>query len=724
MYADRGIALLAHEDQWARCAHDRTVLLAGGGIGLDWQPIAVPSPWDDECGSCAPIKKGKPAYAAGLAYDRWCRAWRTRPLDGSLEVTTSSDAPEADCPGGLRHPTGVAVDALDRLYVAESAGHAVMVADLWSGRVLHRVPVSGRPIDVVSPAAATGPEAGIGSDSGAGAYVLTRSPHRVLRIDGAGACTRNEKLRPPCGHPQLRPDRIALLSDRPVVLWSGDGTAVIADLSGVELLEEPGATDIEGTTAGRLVVALGPGDVIRRFSEEGGALIEDQPLAAEDYDGGAVTVDPTGRVVYTTPGGHRTTQGPKTRHVRQGSVTTYRLDSGTYRTRWGRIFVDACLPTGTGLTIRALTTDEDEVYDPRPPTPPARGTRAVRDPDQTPPLPPADAFAHSDVQPVVRRGDTVALAAADPIVTGPEWTTYETGVAAPPGRYLWLQLELTGTERTSPRVRALRIEHPGHALLNALPRMFSSVDEQADFLHGYLTPAEGMLHDLDTAAAERRMLVDPRRTPDEFLPWLASFAGIALDLRWPEEARRALLAEVYPLYARRGTQAALERMLRLYLGRDARIVERWRLRGLGGGILGFEPDGGLDSPTVAGTTRRAGMLGHFTIGGALPGADSYEKLAHRFTVLIPGCLTDEQREVVGDLVRAQKPSHTLGDVCELGSGMPVGRLRLGLTAYVAPPRGRATGIIGRARLGGGTVVGTPAVASRVGETRLGGVRVG
>ncbi|MCW2831540.1 MAG: hypothetical protein JWP31_2232, partial [Aeromicrobium sp.] len=24
MNADRGIALLAHEDQWARCAHDRT----------------------------------------------------------------------------------------------------------------------------------------------------------------------------------------------------------------------------------------------------------------------------------------------------------------------------------------------------------------------------------------------------------------------------------------------------------------------------------------------------------------------------------------------------------------------------------------------------------------------------------------------------------------------------------------------------------------------------
>ncbi|GAA1996299.1 phage tail protein I [Microbacterium pumilum] len=718
MYGDRGIALIAHEDQWARCAHQHTVLLPGGGIGLDWTPVPSPrqSRWDAESEQCGPSeKKADPPCASGIAHDRWCRTWHTRPLDGMVEATTRKDAPIANCPGALRHPSGVAIDTLDRLYVAESAGHAVMIADLWSGRVIRRVPMRGRPVDLVEH----------GVDGKPGVLVLTRSPNRIVAVDGrAERCATIRPLRRPCAHPSMKPTRITLLSGRVVVLWRGDGTAIVADDAGKELLEDPAASDIEGTPEGLLVVALAPGDPFRRFSEREDSLIEDEPLAAADYDGGAVTVDPNGRVVYTTSAAPRTTQGPKTRHAREGVVTTYRLDSGVYRTRWGRVFVDACLPTGTGLTIRVLTTDEDEVVDPLPPSTPARGIPRVRSPEETPPLPSSSAMKDTNPLPVVPRGAVGALAAVDPIVTGTEWATYETGVAAPPGRYLWLQLVLTGTERTSPRVRAVRVERPGHALLSTLPRLFSSVDEQADFLHRYLMAAEGMLHDLDTAAAERRILVDPFTTPDEFLPWLASFAGIVLDDRWSEDARRELLAEVYQLFARRGTIGMLERMLRLYLGRDARIVERWRLRGLGGGILGFDPTDRLYSPTVAGTTVKAGMLGHFTIGGEHPDTSSYKRLAHRFTVLVPGCLSTEQRDVVDDLIRVHKPSHTLGDVCELGDGMPVGRLRLGLTAFVAPPPGRSVSVMGRARLGQGSTVGAPTLGSRVSGTRLGGVRVG
>jgi phage tail-like protein len=713
MYADRSVALLADTDQWARCSHEGTVLLRGGGVGLDWTD-APPSGryWDDELQQCVPPPEAVPADCpGGIASDRWCRTWRTRPGLGTLDIYPRKQAPRAGVPSGLRHPTGIAIDADDRLYVVESTGRAVLVADLVSERVLRRVPISGRPVDVVA----------WGAD---GVLVLAVSPKRVVHLRGRrGPCPGPGVLRRPCGHAGMTPARLTVLSGRVVVLWQGRDTAVVADLEGNELLECPGATDLEGTADGLLVVALQPGEPIRRYGELDGALVEDEPLAAADYDGGAVGVDPTGRVIYTTASGRRSTQGPQARHVRLGVVTTYRLDSGTYRTRWGRLFLDACLPTGTGLVVRALTSDEDEVDDPLSPRLPGRGSVVVPYPDRTPPLPPAAAIAAATSVHVVRRGDGPVLGAVDPFVTGAEWTTYETGITAPPGRYLWLQLELSGTERTSPKLRALRVERPGHALLAALPRMYSTVDEQADFLQGFLAPAEGMLHDFDTAAAERRVLVSPLSAPADFLPWLASLAGIVLDLRWTEEARRALLAEVYPLYARRGTIAALERLLRLYLGRDTHIVERWRLRGLGGGFLGLDPVG-LDAPTVGGTTRRSGMLGHFTIGGALPSSDSYTRLAHRFTVLVPGCLTAEQREVVGDIVRAHKPSHTLADVCELGDGLPVGRLRLGLTAYVGPRAGRGTGVLGRARLGAGGVVGTPVVASRVGHGRLGAVRVG
>jgi phage tail-like protein len=249
------------------------------------------------------------------------------------------------------------------------------------------------------------------------------------------------------------------------------------------------------------------------------------------------------------------------------------------------------------------------------------------------------------------------------------------------------------------------------------------VDEETDFVHGFLTPAEGLLHDLDTAAAGRSVLVDPRTTPDAMLPWVASLAGLVLDQRWPERARRELVAEVFALYARRGTVGALERTLSLYLRRPARVVERWRLRGLGGAVLGLGPDG-LDAPTVGGNTRATGMLGHFTVGGETPSSSSYRRFAHRFTVLVPGRLDDTQRVVVRDLVGRHKPAHTLGDVCELGDGLPVGRLRLGLTAYVGPRATRPTAVLGQARLGRGGTLGVPACGARVGESRVGRVRVG
>lgn len=673
MYGERGLTQLVHPDQWARCTHDHTVPLPDGGVGLEWDEPPPPPRWDGE--RCVPRPEPEaPGCPAGLAHDRWCRTWRSRPLEGSVEAGRRRAAPEASrCPGGLRHPTGVAVDDADRLYVAESGGRAVLVADLWSGRVLRRVPVPGRPLDVVS--------------CGDRVLVLTDRPAAVLVVEGRTGPCPGPALRLPCGHEGFVPARITLLSGRPVVLWLAGTDSLVADLDGEVLLETTGATDLEGTADGLLVVARRPGDSFLRFHQRqddpDGRLVADEPVRATGYDGGAVTVDPSGRIVHTTATGTRSTEGSTARHARRGTVTTYRLDSGSYRTRWGRVFLEACLPTGTALHVRATTSDEDDLDDPAP------------------------GLATAGWLPAVGRGEE----------------SWESGVDAPAGRYLWLQVELTGTERTSPRLRAVRVERPGHRLLAALPRSWSSIDEEADFVHGFLTPAEGLLHDLDTAAAERDRLVDPRTTPSELLPWVASFAGLVLDRRWPEQSRRDLVAQGYTLYARRGTIGALETMLHLYLRRRPQVVERWRLRGLGGVVLGLAPDG-LAAPTVGGNSRATGMLGHFTLGGGTPSTTSYTGFAHRFTVLVPGCLTEEQRTVVGDIVRRHKPAHTLADVCELGDGLPVGHMRLGMTAYVGPRRGRSAPVLGTTRVGVGDRLGVAVCGATVGGSRVGEVRLG
>jgi phage tail-like protein len=226
--------------------------------------------------------------------------------------------------------------------------------------------------------------------------------------------------------------------------------------------------------------------------------------------------------------------------------------------------MDACRPLGTG--VRFVTTDDDAVLDPTPPSPPARGSRSVPDPQATPPLAPIHLLAAAPDEVPLYRRPTGSERPWLPYQDGYDLQTYECPVSAPPGRYLWVELALHGTGRSSPRVRALRVERPGHALLGALPRSWSRVEEDASFLFRLLAPAEGMLHDLDEWAAARAVMVNPQGAPSAALDWLAGLAGLVLDQRWPQEAQRTLIAEAYSLFRGRGTRQALIRTLAIYLG--------------------------------------------------------------------------------------------------------------------------------------------------------------
>lgn len=67
--------------------------------------------------------------------------------------------------------------------------------------------------------------------------------------------------------------------------------------------------------------------------------------------------------------------------------------------------------------------------------------------------------------------------------------------------------------------------------------------------------------------------LDPKMTPPEFLPWLASWVHLVLDERWPEAKRRRLLHSAVALYRKRGTRQGLEEYLEIYTGAKPQIVE-------------------------------------------------------------------------------------------------------------------------------------------------------
>ncbi len=66
---------------------------------------------------------------------------------------------------------------------------------------------------------------------------------------------------------------------------------------------------------------------------------------------------------------------------------------------------------------------------------------------------------------------------------------------------------------------------------------------------------------------------DPKMTPRELVPWLASWSDLALDERWTEAQQRKLLGSAARLYRMRGTKRGLVEYLEIYTGRRAVITE-------------------------------------------------------------------------------------------------------------------------------------------------------
>ena len=170
------------------------------------------------------------------------------------------------------------------------------------------------------------------------------------------------------------------------------------------------------------------------------------------------------------------------------------------------------------------------------------------------------------------------------------------------------------------------------AYLRHLPMLYRSDDLLSRFLmlfESFWSPLEQQIDNL-------WLYFDPRFTPADFLPWLASWLDLVLDEHWPEEKRRRLLRAAASLYRKRGTRRGLQEYLEIYTDVRPRIIEH-RARNF---RLGPEA-----------------LLGP----GIALGADSQP---HTFTVIMelppePDPARErEQRRTIEAIIQAEKPAHT------------------------------------------------------------------
>lgn len=105
--------------------------------------------------------------------------------------------------------------------------------------------------------------------------------------------------------------------------------------------------------------------------------------------------------------------------------------------------------------------------------------------------------------------------------------------------------------------------------LDYLPGLY----QESDFLGRFLLIFEHILSPVDRTIGNVSHFFDPDVTPSELLPWLASWLGVVLDARVPEERRRELVRAAPELYRWRGTKRGLREYLRLYTGIEPDISE-------------------------------------------------------------------------------------------------------------------------------------------------------
>jgi phage tail-like protein len=310
---------------------------------------------------------------------------------------------------------------------------------------------------------------------------------------------------------------------------------------------------------------------------------------------------------------------------------------------WHRLFLDAQVPVGTAVSIRARASDDPDLVG----VTPWNAQPASYQRTGGPELPWWDPWA-----------DVLAADGVLPDRTG----TFELLFQQVTGRYLQLEITLSGGGRSSPLLRSLRAWYPRYSYVDHhLPAVYAAGDSGGAFLTRFLANFEGFYTAIEEKIEHSHLLVDARTTPAPDLPWLASWFALLLEPQWDEARRRFLVRNVDRFYRWRGTVAGLVAMLRAYL--QPAVDD----------TIFCSPSSGAGGVRVVESflTRDIAV----SESGELTAARG---AAHRFDVLIPVGLSDDTLTMIEKIVQAGKPAHTGYLVRRYYELFIVGQARLGL----------------------------------------------
>lgn len=386
------------------------------------------------------------------------------------------------------------------------------------------------------------------------------------------------------------------------------------------------------------------------------------------------------------------------------------IDSGQVGGEWHRLYIEASIPQGTGITVYLSASDDLTTLADADVFPHCFGLIADEVQQDFKDAPLASWMSlgseipfHPGLLDCAAQKNRAGL--FNVLIQRADRT-----VRTLRGRYLQLRVALHGDGHTTPELAAIRVYGPRFSYLDHyLPELYRetvfgaqadnrSAATGADFLQRYLGLFESLLTPLEDRIAAAHVVTDPRSAPNEALEWLSQWVGMALEPGLPAARKRRMLAEATKLYRKHGTLRGLSLALNVSTGDWVAsggivILEDFRLRRTFATILGADLADEED-PLMMGIVQS----GNSYVGDTLflgdeekkeflalyrpdvsetkaeqqAVAEFFERLAHRITVLVHRDASSEALGLIRRIVELETPAHVEARVLSASTALLVG----------------------------------------------------
>ena len=423
-------------------------------------------------------------------------------------------------------------------------------------------------------------------------------------------------------------------------------------------------------------------------------------------------------------------------YAKQAEVSAAALiDSGAPNTVWHRLFLEACLPKGTGVIVSLWAgEDRDALAD---------------DPQQCA----EHHFGAVEAKPGVPRGVWINDTSEVPFFPGLLDGSPRVGISGVfgvlvqragymirtvKGRYLRIKVTLLGAGQATPEIAALRIYYPRFSYLDRyLPELYRETDVRektdktgaaggSDFLQRFLCLFESVLTPMEDRVAASYMLTNPRSAPRDALDWLGQWIGLSGDTDLSEGQKRLYIRHATELYRKRGTLNGLKLTLDLMTDSmvsrgDIVLLEDFRLRRTFATILGADFSTKNDLLLMADIPNANSYVGETLFLGeeekkeflALYARDFplntdeeeavaafYVRLSNRLTVLVHRDTGDDTLKLIRRVVQMETPAHIEYRVLTVSKPLIIGMYALlGVDTYMRSEPERRLARLGHSYVG-------------------------